>query len=102
MALLLRPKESDGGNGGPPSSGHLPTFGVGDDLEDQQVGHDPNTLPHLHSLQEMRRLFPVLGAPPVGVSVDDWEPETDEMQEVRGREPRSTKEVSSRGSCLSS
>ena len=50
----------------------------------------------------MRRLFPVLGAPPAGVNVDDWEPETDEMQEVRGVEPGSLKEVSSQGSCLSS
>ena len=69
---------------------HLPTF-VGDDLEDQQVGHNPNTLPHLHPPQEMRWLFPVLGAPPARVNVDGWEPGTDEMQEVRGVEPGSMK-----------
>ena len=51
------------------------------------MSHDPSTLPHLHSAQEMRRLFRVLGAPPAGANGDDWEPETDEMQEVRGATP---------------
>ena len=48
------------------------------------MGHDPSTLPHLHSVQEMRRLFSVLGAPPLGANVDEWETENDRAQEVRG------------------
>ena len=49
-APMLRPHDSTGGQGGEPSSRHLPTFEVCD------AGlHDLNILPHLHSEAELER-----------------------------------------------
>ena len=49
----------------------MPSFNVEGGQEDHQVGHDQSTLPHLHYEQPMRRLFPILGAPPLGANVND-------------------------------
>ena len=83
-APLLRPKDPSGGKGGQPSAGYLPTFGVSaaavfttDEGEvDHQIPHDVNILPHLHSLEEMNKLFPILSAPEPAPNNDDWEHES--------------------------
>ena len=36
--------------------------------------HDVEVLPHLHSEDDVERLFPKIGAPEPGLNVEDWEP----------------------------
>ena len=79
-APQLRPRESSGGHGGRPTTGHPPTFTVlpifvtADGTVDNQEAHDLNVLPHMYAQDEMDRLFPVLDAPPPGPNIEDWQP----------------------------
>ena len=66
-----------GGEGGPPTTGHLPPFGVA-----EPDAHDINTFPHMHSDKDLLLLLPILSAPPLADNVDDWNPE--EKQEYIG------------------
>ena len=76
-APLLRPQTSTGGEGGQPSSGYLPAFGVR-----EAEAHDIAVLPHMHGLRELARLFPILEAPPPGDNVEDWEPDaSDDLED---------------------
>ena len=85
-APLLRPKESGGGQGGPPSAGYLPTFSTeADDPFAHIEAHNPDILPHHHDEQEMKRLFPILEAPPAAVNVEDWLKVDEDMGELAGR-----------------
>ena len=70
-APLLRPQESGGSKGGQTATSHLPAF-----VQEKYEGeiHDVSMLPHLHSEEDMRRLFRVLEAPPAAINVEDWEP----------------------------
>ena len=70
-APLLRPLDSDEGQGGQPSSGYLPTFEV--ECEKAEA-HDLDILPHLYSEADVDRLFPRLTAPAPAPNVEDWEP----------------------------
>ena len=70
-APLLRPRDSvcqqDGQLAEPTS---LPNFTVGE----LEAGlHDPGRLPHLHSEEEIRKLFPVIPAAPAIKNSDDWQ-----------------------------
>jgi hypothetical protein len=70
-APLLRPLDSNEGQGGQPSSGYLPTFEV--ECEKAEA-HDLDILPHLYSEADVDRLFPRLAAPTPAPNVEDWEP----------------------------
>ena len=82
-APLLRPQDTSGGKGGQPATGHLPTFVIApaavfttsEGEEDHQIPHDVNTLPHMHSPEDMKRLFPILSAPEPAPNNEDWEQE---------------------------
>ena len=70
-APLLRPMDSvcqQGGQLAEPSP--LPGFSLGELEADL---HDPNRLPHLHSEEEIRKLFPEIGAAPAIENSDDWQ-----------------------------
>ena len=73
-APLLRPQATGGGKGGRPATAHLPTFSA-----EEGEAHDMNVLPHLHSDEDMAKLFPILDAPPAAVNVEDWRHELDNM-----------------------
>ena len=76
VAPLLRPQGPGGGKGGQPLTGHLPTFAVTHDgEEDHREPHDPSVFPHLYGEKERDRLFPVIHAPPRRANDDDWNPE---------------------------
>ena len=81
----MRPKESGGGQGGPPSAGYLPTFSTESDPFTDIEAHDLEMLPHFHSEQEMKRLFPILKAPPAAVNVEDWLEGEEDTGELAGR-----------------
>ena len=86
-APLLRPKESGGGQGGPPSAGCLPTFSTDCDDCDPFAdieAHNPELLPHHHDELEVKRLFPILEAPPAAVNVEDWLTSDKDMGELAG------------------
>ena len=68
-APLLRPNVGDGGEGGTPASGYIPTFEVR-----QAEMHDAEILPHLYSEDEVERLFPKIEASEPRANVEDWEP----------------------------
>ena len=66
---MLRPQFATEGEGGQPSSGYPPMFGVR-----ETEAHDPDVLPRMHGLRELASLFPLPEAPPPGDNVEDWEP----------------------------
>ena len=81
---MLRPQGVGGSTGGPLATSYLPTYIT---EEDSEIAHDINTLPHMYGKSEMNRLFKVLGAPPAGANVEDWEP----IESVEGQEYVSVK-----------
>ena len=100
-APLLRPLDSDEGQGGQPSSGYLPTFEV--ECEKAEA-HDLDILPHLYSEADVDRLFPRLAAPAPAPNVEDWEPGEHEVaggdlraEELERRPPGSSRRQTSEG-----
>ena len=84
-APLLRPQKKDGGGDGcPPTAGHLPTFGVA-----EPSAHNVSVLPHMHSDKDMSLLFPMLSAPPIADNVDDWSPE-EEQEDIKNADRKKT------------
>ena len=67
-APLLRPHGSDDREGGHPVDDPLPTFVV--DLDCKP--HDPNVLPHLHSADDIQKLFPSIDAAPEPANSRDY------------------------------
>ena len=66
-APLLRPHGNDR-EGGHPADDPLPTFIA--DLKCEP--HDPNELPHLHSADDIQRLFPSIDAAPEPANSKDY------------------------------
>ena len=83
-APLLRPKGTGRGQGGPPSTGYLPTFSTDCDPFADIEAHNPELLPHHHDEQEMKSLFPILEALPAAVNVEDWLRSDEDMGELAG------------------
>ena len=84
-APLLRPKESGGGQGRPPSAGYLPTLSTDSDLFADIEARNLELLPDHHSELEMKRLFLLLEAPPAAVHVEDWLEGEEDAGELAGR-----------------
>ena len=63
-APLLRPHDHADREGGHPVDDPLPTFAV--------EPHDPNVLPHLHSAEDIEKLFPSIDAAPEPANSNDW------------------------------
>ena len=57
---------------------------------DMQEPRYLDILPHLHDVDAMDQLLPVLEAPPAGANIEDWEP-------VEGQRERSTGKCSAHG-----
>ena len=71
-APLLRPMDSVCQQDGQlAEQSPLPGFAMGE-LEAEI--HDPTRLPHLHSEEEIRKLFPVIAAAPACENSCDWQP----------------------------
>ena len=87
---MLRPQGAGGGIGGQPATGHLPTLVTTDGDVDMHEPHNLDIVPHLHDVDAMDKLFPVLEAPPAGVNIEDSEP-------VEGEQKRSIRKCSARG-----
>ena len=79
-APLLRRKEVDGRQGGHPAiSELLPAFS--NEVEAQV--HEIDRLPHMHSKEEIERMFPTIVAAPACENSDDWDPDcVDELPQI--------------------
>ena len=66
-APLLRPHGSEAVN-------PLPTFVTTFDGDLDGELHDVGRLPHLHSTEEIAKLFPLITAAPIQPNAEDWEP----------------------------
>ena len=65
---------------------YLPTFSTEEDNPFAHIEpHNPELLPHHHDEQEMKRLFPILEAPPAAANVEDWLKIDEDMRELAGR-----------------
>ena len=67
-APLLRPHGNDDREGGHPVDDPLPTFLATMECEP----HDPDLLPHLHSADDILRLFPTIDAAPGPLNDNDY------------------------------
>ena len=89
-APLLRPMGSSDREGGHPIDSHLPAFSA---EEFEAELHDITRLPHMHSEDEIRKLFPTIHAAPACPNSFDWKPNLmEETSECNIR--NATKDVS--------
>ena len=54
----------------------LPAYSAEVDAMEAEI-HDANRLPHLHSPDEIRRMFPTIPAAPAQSNLEDWIPNDD-------------------------
>ena len=50
----------------------MPTFLL--NLDTEMEMHDVGRLPHMHSAEEIAKLFPLIAAAPLQPNAEDWEP----------------------------
>ena len=74
-APLLRPQDDRmGGHSIDDGFNPLPTFAAGEVETFEAELHDEKRLPHLHSAQEIKRMFPTITAAPACDNSCDWTP----------------------------
>ena len=95
-APLLRPNIEAGGEGGTPASGYLPTF----EVREAEM-HDVEILPHLHSEDDVGRLFPKIEASELGLNVEDWQPSEEGQGRIVGRPGNATRAHGQCEECMS-
>ena len=84
-APLLRPLEENREGGHSDDYDPLPTFAA--DYDDRL--HDETRLPHMHSAEEIDKLFPTIPAAPEMPNVNDYDPQREKERKIRAKQKSS-------------
>ena len=86
-APLLRPHGHEDREGDHSTHDPLPTF-----LADYEaLMHDPHVLPHMHSDNDIAKMFPILPAAPEPPNAEDYVPDTDGQHGANTRRAKTVK-----------